>query len=343
MGLWTCRAGGKSVECHFDAIMIHSFVIENGKVLETNMDLDALKLVVADKGLHVWIDLEHPTPEETKKVLEDIFQFHPLAIEDCVQVTSLPKIDDYEQYIFLVMHAVNFNRKDQFTSTELNMFVGKEFLVTYHDEPLRSVSLISEKCRQGALVARGPDRLAHAILDTMVDNYTQVLDELSMEIQEIEDRVLEEEENSRELMQNILQAKKELAELHKTVRPQREVISRMARGEFKLIRAVLLPYYRDIYDNLQKIDETVNGFKEQLFLSLDIYLNKVSNKTNEVIRVLTLLTALVTPLTIVGTWYGMNFRDMPELEYGHGYMLACVITIVSTAALLWWFKIKKWI
>ncbi|MDZ4816315.1 MAG: magnesium/cobalt transporter CorA [Verrucomicrobiota bacterium] len=321
--------------------MIHSFVIENGKVVETNMDLDVLKLVVADKGLHVWIDLENPTPEETRKVLEDIFHFHPLAIEDCVQITSLPKVDDYEDYLFLVMHAVNFNRVDQFSTIELNLFIGKEFLVTWHAEPMRSINTISERCRKLAVIARAPDRLAHAILDQMMDHYNQVLDELSLEVQEIEDSVLTPD--APEMMNNMLTLKKELATLHQTIRPQREVIARLARGEFKLIRSTMLPYYRDLYDHLSKIDGMVTSYKEQLFLTIDIYLNSVANRTGEVIRVLTLLTALTTPLTIIGTWYGMNFDSQPEYKMQHGYAMAVGLLVSSTIMIFIWFRRRKWI
>lgn len=324
--------------------MIQSFVLEGGRILEENMDIDALRLVLSDKGLHVWIDLENPTPEEARLVLEDIFHFHPLAVEDCMQLGSLPKIEDYSDYLFLVMNAVNPKSRFSLSTIELNMFVGKEFLVTYHVEKMRSISLAVEKCRQhSALFARAPDRLAHSILDAMVENYGQVLDELSIEIQEIEDNVFSEK--SKQFITDVLKAKRELATLHQFIAPQREIMFRLARGESKMIRQSLLPYFRDVYDHLAKIDEQIHGYKETLFMTLDIYLNNAANKTNDIIRILTLLTALTTPIMIVGTWYGMNFKQMENLELGWagGYEYAVGVTIIGTIAIILWLKHKKYI
>jgi len=324
--------------------MIQSFVLEGGRIVEENMDLDALRLVLADKGLHVWIDLENPTPEEAKLVLEDMFHFHPLAIEDCIQVGSLPKIEDYDDYLFLVMNAVNPKSKYALSTIELNMFIGKEFLITYHVERMRSISLAVERCRQQAAVfAKAPDRLTHAILDSMVDNYGQALDELSLQIQDIEDNVFSED--SKKLIGDVLRMKRELAILHQFIGPQRDIMFRLARGESKMIRQSLLPYFRDVYDHLAKIDEQIHAYKETLFLTLDIYLNNVANKTNDIIRVLTILTAVTTPIMIVGTWYGMNFKQMEDLELGlpWGYEYAWAITILGTLAIVLWFKHKKFI
>lgn len=324
--------------------MIQSFVLEGGRIVEENMDLDALRLVLADKGLHVWIDLENPTPEEAKLVLEEMFHFHPLAIEDCIQVGSLPKIEDYDDYLFLVMNAVNPKSKYAVSTIELNMFIGKEFLITYHVERMRSIALAVERCRQQAAVfAKAPDRLAHAILDSMVDNYGQALDELSLEIQDIEDNVFSE--NSKKFIGEVLRMKRELATLHQFIGPQRDIMFRISRGESKMIRQSLLPYYRDIHDHLAKIDEQIHQYKETLFLTLDIYLNNVANKTNDIIRILAVLTALTTPIMIVGTWYGMNFKQMEDAELGWswGYEYALILTAASTIAIILWLKHKKYI
>lgn len=324
--------------------MIQSFVLEGGRIIEENMDLDALRLVLADKGLHVWIDLENPTPEEARLVLEDMFHFHPLAIESCIQLGSLPKFEDYDDYLFLIMNAVNPKSKYAVSTIELNMFIGKEFLITYHVEKMRSIALAVEKCRQHATIfAKAPDRLAHSILDSMVDNYSQALDELSMEIQEIEDNVFSEK--SKKFIGEVLRLKRELATLHQFIGPQRDIMFRIARGESKMIRQSLIPYFRDVYDHLAKIDEQIHQYKETLFMTLDIYLNNVANKTNDIIRILTLLTAVTTPIMIVGTWYGMNFKQMEDLELGWsgGYEYAFGITLLGTVAMVLWLKYKKYI
>ena len=130
--------------------MIHSFVFSDGKLVGRDLELEALRLVRGDKGLILWVDLDNPTDEEIKTILEGVFQFHPLAIEDCVTPSSLPKIEDYEDYLFLVTHAVDFSRQDKFASTELDLFLGKEFLVTFHRTPLRSVTTLIERLAKNA-------------------------------------------------------------------------------------------------------------------------------------------------------------------------------------------------
>lgn len=242
------------------------------------------------------------------------------------------------------MNAVNPKSKYAVSTIELNMFIGKEFLITYHVERMRSIALAVERCRQQAAVfAKAPDRLAHAILDSMVDNYGQALDELSLEIQDIEDNVFSE--NSKKFIGEVLRMKRELATLHQFIGPQRDIMFRISRGESKMIRQSLLPYYRDIHDHLAKIDEQIHQYKETLFLTLDIYLNNVANKTNDIIRILAVLTALTTPIMIVGTWYGMNFKQMEDAELGWswGYEYALILTAASTIAIILWLKHKKYI
>jgi magnesium transporter len=323
--------------------MIRSFAFADGRLAAENLEPEALKLVRADKGIMLWIDLFQPTPEETKLILEEVFNFHPLAIEDCVQVSELPKIEDYEDYLFLVMHAVDFEHGDHFRTTECDFFVGKDFLVTHHTSEIRSVSQVVDRVQKNiGGISRAPDRLLHAILDSLVDNYQPALNHVTQEVQNLEDKVFGGG-SSRDVMSQFLSFKKEVAHLRSTVRAQVDVVARLANGEFKILRTQNLPYYRDVKDNLRRIEETAGTFADQLYLSLDVYLNKASNETNEIIKVLTLLTALTTPTILIGTWYGMNFHDMPELGNPHGYVISTIVNVVSTVFLLVWLRFKKWL
>jgi magnesium transporter len=321
--------------------MIKSFVFSEGKVVGQDLDLDALRLVRADKGLIIWVDLDRPTQEETKAILETLFGFHPLAVEDCVQPSSLPKVEDYEEYLFLVMHAVDFTRTDKFTTTELNLFLGKEFLVTYHDSELRSVETVKERfAKNVAGTARGADRIAHIVLDTMIYNYKPVVDELTEELEELEDLILGQEKS--DCIPQILEMRRELTGLRQIIRPQREVVNRLARGESKLIRPTLLPYFRDLHDNLTRIDETAVNYTERLMLDFDVYINRTANEANEGIKVLTALTAITLPPVIVGSWYGMNFENMPELGKPYAYPVVFVVTLAGMVGMWFWLKSKKW-
>jgi len=306
--------------------------------------------LLADTNLFLWVDLENPTPEETKAVLEEVFHFHPLSIEDCVMISPSPKVEEYSPreedlfapYLFMVIHAVDYSRKDGvFATRELNFFLGKNFLVTYHEAPLKSIQFTSERCVKSTVhIARAPDRVAHTLLDSIVENYKPALDELSLEIGELEQEALQNP--SQKTLNKILQVKKEVVHLRQIIGPQREVLARFARGDFKLIRAHLVPYYRDVYDGLFHISELAQSYTDSLTGILQVYLNMSSNQTGEVIKLLTLFTIVTTPVMLIGTWYGMNFDSMPEVTWPYGYVVITVAAVLSTAATFWYFKRKKW-
>lgn len=331
--------------------MIRSFAFTNqGKLHTQNIDMFLMPTLLADTNLFLWVDLENPTPEESKFVLEDVFHFHPLSVEDCVMVSPSPKVEEYSpkegdlfaQYLFMVIHAVDYSRKDGvFATSELNFFLGKNFLVTYHDVPLRSIQHTEERClKSNVHVARAPDRVAHTLLDAIVENYKPALDELSLEIAEIEQQALQSP--SKETLNRIFQIKKEVLHLRQIIGPQREVLARFAKGEFKLIRPHLVPYYRDVYDALFHISELAQSYTDSLTGILQVYLNMSSNQTGEVIKVLTLFTIITTPMMMIGTWYGMNFEHMPELKPQNAYWIIILITLAGTGATYLYFKKKKW-
>jgi magnesium transporter len=213
--------------------------------------------------------------------------------------------------------------------------------VTYHEAPLKIVQATAERCLKGTVqVARAPDRVAHTLLDAIVENYNPALDELSLEISELEQSALQRP--AKETLNRILQVKKEVQHLKQIIGPQREVLARFAQGEFKLIRAHLVPYYRDVYDALFHISELAQAYTDSLTGILQVYLNMSSNQTGEVVKLLTLITVITTPLMMIGTWYGMNFKNMPELDVKHGYEIAVVVMLISTLATYWYFRKRKW-
>jgi magnesium transporter len=331
--------------------MVRSLVFTNqGRVNSTDNDVLQMSTLLEDPNLFVWVDLEKATQDESKSVLDSVFHFHPLSIEDCVMVSPAPKVEEYvpkegdqfAPYLFMVIHAVDYSRKEGgFATRELDLFLGKNFLVTYHNVPLKSVQTTQElSLRSTAHLARAPDRVAHTLLDSIVENYKPALEELSVEIAELETEALRRPTHG--TLNRILQMKKEVLHLRQIMGPQREVLGRFARGEFALIRPKLVPYYRNVYDGLFQISELTQGYMDSLTGLLQVYLNMSSNQTGEVVKLLTLITVVTTPLMMVGTWYGMNFKNMPEVEWDHGYLLAGLVTLFSTGATIWYFRKRGW-
>jgi len=331
--------------------MIRSFAFTTqGKLHSMDLERFLMPTLLSDTNLFLWIDLENPTPEDVKFILEDLFHFHPLSIEDCVMERQSPKVEEYSPkegdkfapYLFMVIHAVDYSRKDcVFATSELDFFLGKNFLVTHHTVPLRGVTHVEDMCVKGSLgVARAPDRVAQKLLDALVENYKPALEELALEIAELETNALEHP--TKETLNRILNVKKEVYHLRRIIGPQSEVLAQCARGEFKLIRPHLVPYYRNVYDALFHISELAQNYADSLTGILQVYLNMSSNQTGEVVKLLTLITVVTTPLMMFGTWYGMNFEGMPELHWKHGYHAVMAVTLVSTLLTWWFFKQKKW-
>ncbi|MBI5822371.1 MAG: magnesium/cobalt transporter CorA [Verrucomicrobia bacterium] len=333
--------------------MIRSFAFTTqGRLHSKDLEPFLIPSLLTDTNLFFWLDLENPTPGETKFFLEDVFHFHPLSIEDCVAESPLPKVEEYQPkegdlftpYLFMVIHAVDYSRKDGvFATSEMNFFLGKNFLVTYHTVPLKNVETVAEVAvKSNVHIARAPDRVAYALLDALVDNYKPALDELSMEIAGLENQVLQH--HGKEVLNKIVQTKKEVLHLRQIIGPQMGVLARFAHGEFKLIRGHIVPYYRNVYDALFHISELAQNYADALTGILQVYLNISSNQTGEVVKFLTIITVITTPVMIVGTWYGMNYTDqMPELHSRYGYYWALGLMVISTLATVWWMRKKRWI
>jgi magnesium transporter len=323
--------------------MVRSFVFSQGKLVSQDLGLDFLKLMLYDEDAQLWVDIDSASADETKNVLEGVFNFHPLAIEDCIAVSDRPKVDEYEGYIFLVIHAVDFSHdQHEFCTTELNMFIGKNFLVTYHQAPLRSIATTIERViKNAASVARAPDRLTYTILDLLLDNYDPAIDELSAEISSVEDNIIKAKTTN--TITDVVKLKGEVLRLRQIMRPQREVIARLARGEFKIVRAHMLPYYRDLLDRLVRINDLTDNYQDSLTDILQVHLSLQQMQVNRVVKVLTVLATLSVPLVAITSYYGMNFHHFPELDirYPHAYVAA--LTLLSTGFVFALLKWKKWI
>ena len=326
--------------------MIRTFVFSQGKLINQDLTLDLLRVVLYDDDVQVWVDMEKSTPEENKSVLETAFDFHPLAIEDCVAVTERPKIDDYGDYVFMVIHAVDYiNSRHVFQTTELNAFIGRNFLVTFHDEPLRSTSVMCDRIqKKGHALPRSPDLLAYQILDILFDNYQPALDELSAELAALEHRVLLG--GTSQVLPEVVNLQSEVQRLRQIMAPQREVIARMMRGEFsKVIRAHLTPYLRDLQDTLSKINDLAETYRESLTSTLQIHLNLQQMQINRVIKILTIMATLSMPILLVTSFYGMNIRHMPNTDWPSwpwAYLYIFGLNALLIGSLYWFMKRRNW-
>jgi len=322
--------------------MIRTFVFNQGKLINKDLLPGVLRLVLYDEGVQLWVDVERATPAENKLLLEQVFGFHPLAIEDCIQPSERPKIDDYDDYAFLVLHEVDYiNSLHVFQTTELNIFVGRNFVVTHHDAPLRSIQSLVDRIQKPQIgsIARTPDNLAYHIVDTLFDNYQPALDELSGELAALERAVLTGE--SEDVLGTVASLQGEVHRLRQIMGPQREVLGRMIRGEFpKIFHGNLVPYFRDVQDNISRISDLAETYRESLNNTLQLHLNIQQSQVNSVIKVLTVLATLSFPIVAITGFYGMNF-PFAEYRFSDVFSHCYVLGIVAVTVLLLYIFLKK--
>ena len=243
--------------------MITTLVYRDHKLSPLRPGVEALAALRQEPGVMLWVNLDQPTPDEVSAVLETVFGFHPLAIEDCVADSPLPKIEDYGDHLYLVAHAIGYQAEDGFTTSELDLFLGQNYLVTYHRKPLKAVqSLLDRYQRTPSTQVRGPDRLAHGLLDGLVDSCLPALAALRAELDELEEGVLLNI-SAEELFPKVVSLRKDLSRLRQLIRPQREVLMVLTHGKSKLIRATMLPYLRDVGDDLVRIETQAATWEEK--------------------------------------------------------------------------------
>ncbi len=326
--------------------MIRSFVFSQGKLVGQDLGLDFLRVMLIDDDAQVWVDLDHATPEENKELLESMFNFHPLVIEDCIQPSEHPKVEEYDGYLFLVMHSVDYSAQQrQFQMNELNLFIGKNFLVTYHDDPQRCIDLTIERVlKHSTGIARAPDRLTYTLLDMLLDQYNPSTERLSLDIEEMERKAIDTK--SRTFLTDVLHLKDEVSRLRSIVGAQREVMSRIARGEFKIIRTHLLPYFRDLHDALIRLAGQADGYRDSLTNLITVQLNMQQAETNQVVKVLTVLATLSLPLVAITSFYGMNIQHWPNEDWPPwpwSYVIILALNALVTGLIYWVLRRKNWL
>ncbi len=290
----------------------------------------------------LWVDLEEPTSEEAE-VLKTYFEFHPLSIEDTLVEIQYPKLDLYPNYVFLVLHGINYQTTTkEFTTAEIDVFLGPRYLVTHHSHHMRSVEEMRDRIlRDGRVMQMGLDLVAQGILDKVVDHYFPELEKLEDRIQEVEEEIFVEPR--RETLNRIIRLKREVMHLKRIVFPQREVFNRLSRDEISYIRPSTRLYFRDTYDSLFRMTDVADNYRDILTGLLDAYISSVSNSVNEVMKVLTIISTVCIPMTVVAGIFGMNFHYMPQLGWRWGYYGSLITMGVIGSAMFLYFRKKKWV
>jgi len=330
---------------------------EDGRTVH-KQDAALIPGLMANAGRAFWVDLEAPSAEEFA-LLETVFHFHPLAIEDAMRPFQRPKVDEYEGYFFLVADEVRIdlaslhqprNAKDKdteddrddedVTSRQLALFLGSNFLVTIHVAPVQAVRSLRDRCdRNHRVLERGPDFILYTLLDMLVDQYFPLIEKLDESMDELEDRVVQRPESA--ILQTIFRLKGDLTKLRRLVGPLREVLQTLTTRNFPNVQDSTLPYFRDVADHLYRIYETLDGYRDLTSNMLDAYLSQVSNQMNRVMQKLSIVATIFLPITFITGVFGMNFNDQPWVHTNAWFWMGFMAVIAAIT--YWWFRRHRWV
>jgi magnesium transporter len=321
------------------------FVYRNGGAkVEEGFSVAQLPELLEDMQAVIWVDMFQPGKAE-EQVLLDVFKFHPLTVEDCRENRHYPKVEEFPGYLYLIVHGVRADTSpDHFNTIELDAFLGANYVITYHHDEFRSIDKVRQLVRTSPIACqRGPAFLLHQILDQIVDYYSPVLDNFDERIDQLEADIFSLRRPNNSILEEIMDLKRGVLRLRRISAKQREVILRMSRGEFPLIDQQMLPFYRDVHDHIVRVTDLAESYRDLISGALEAYLSVVSNRMNEIMKVLTIFSAIMLPLTFIAGVYGMNFDNMPELHSRNGYYAVWGIMIFVAVGMLGLFWRAGWL
>lgn len=311
-----------------------------GKVREVK-EADALPGLLSQPGT-VWVDFDS-TSDPDNKLLDSVFHLHPVAIEDILQELHYPKIDDFSDYIVVIVHGLRGNPDvGQLATAELDMVIGRNWIITHRNDPFRSIDEAKALClKVDGFLARGPHRIAQSIIDSQASRFIERVDRLDEDLSRIEEQLFLRP--TQRMLQRIFRIKRDLSQLKRIIVPQREVFNRLGRSEFSVIPSADGILFRDVYDHIYRVAETVDALRDLATGALESYMSMVSQRTNEIMRALTIISTIILPLSLITGYYGMNFKSMPELDCPWGQYAVLASMVAITGFLLLVFRRKKWL
>jgi magnesium transporter len=290
-----------------------------------------------------WINVDGISQTELFQQLGDCFGLHPLVLEDIMNTDQRPKMEDFGDYVYIVLKMLSFDNHREIIAEQVSLILGQNFLLSFRERESDIFNPIVERIKnaKGLIRKEGADYLAHALLDAVVDHYFVVLEKLEEEIDLLEEEVIANP--TPKTLNKIHHLRRELIFLRKAVFPFRSVISALERGESPFFKQASRIYLRDIYDHTIHIVDTLETFRDLATGLLDIYLSSVSNRLNAVMRILTVIATIFMPLTFLAGLYGMNFKYMPELEWRWGYPAVLLLMATVGISMQVYFRKKKWL
>lgn len=327
--------------------MIRSLCRAGDGRLCTDMEPHEFAAALQDAQGLLWVDFMGEPPQVDEPILRKVFGFHPLAVDDALQESHVPKLDDWGQYLYLVLHAITFNHEDggRVDTQEVDLFVGRNYIVTHHDHPVAALEQVwAAVQRDERLLKAGVEHLLYRLADELVASYMPVVEAIDDAIDTIENEVFENP--TPRMLERIFMLKRSLLRLRRIVAPQREVLNKLARDDYAVIDAKSRVFFRDVYDHLVRLFDISENLRDLISGAMDIYLSVVNNRMNEIMKTLTLITTLFMPISFIVGFFGMNFFQpvaaLPQWTDGPAFMVALAIIVLTPLAMYLWMRRRAW-
>lgn len=325
-------------------MLINCAAYQNGQKL-ADIDIDDISEYVARPECFVWVALKEPSKEELER-MGDEFGLHELALEDALVGHQRPKIEEYGDSLFAVMHTVELDAEDEFEIGELSVFVGPNYILSIRSHTSHGFQDVRQRCeREPHLLKGGSAFVFYALMDQVVDRYFPTVEALGAELEELEDRIFEKSSAgaARAIIQDLYSLKRRLMTVYQHTAPLLEPLSKLVGGRTPQVCSGMEHYFRDVYDHLQRITKTLEARREMVVTAVQVDLGMISLAESEVTKRLGSFAALFAIPTMIAGIYGMNFNNMPELHWRYGFYICLGVMAVTDLGLLWWFKRARWL
>lgn len=290
-----------------------------------------------------WINIDGLHDVKLVERVGEIFNIHPLVLEDILHTDQRAKVDFFDDYIFVVIKTLNYSEKtDNFESEQISFIIGRDYVLSFQEEPGDEFGIVRERIRRATPIRnKGADYLAYSLLDIIIDSYFHVLERMGEWIEDLEEEIIERPDKETTFRINDL--KRDLTFLRKNIWPVRDLIHRLDRIEEDIITKDTSIFLRDAYDHVIQVIDNIENYRDMIGNLMDLYLSNLSFKMNEVMKILTIIATIFIPITFITSLYGMNFEYMPELHTRYGYLTVWIVIVVITLGMLYYFRRKKWL
>ena len=320
-----------------------AFACRKGSTTLFEPSVEQLLELREDPEVMLWVDIEGATKDE-EQMLTDVFGLHPLLVEDMIGETH-PKLEEHDEHYYLIVHGLDADHHSptDLETVEIDVILGDCFVLTHHDRAVASVEFVIKRIRRDPrLMHQSPAFLAHAIIDHEVDRYLPLMGAYDYEIGDLELSIMQETA-PKGVLERIFDLKRTLQRIRRVAIHQTDVLLRLSNGTMSRIPEEALPFFRDVYDHFIRVNDLTDSYRDLVSSSLDAFLSVQSNRMNEVMKVLTLISTIMLPLSFIVGLYGMNFDHMPELHWDYGYAFSWALMILTAAGLVIFFRKRGWL